>query len=224
MRDGDHLDGTALNLEQHEAQLFEVILMKARRQLSAQRDVLRLLFDRAKDANDATPVLPDVRLDRLNEEEIAALSKYFDKYDGDKGARDAFATAIVIFFDTMFKELRMYYRRIPGIEPATVGVDRLDLGTIFRHTANNVRHYLDWGVPPSRLMHADQATAAAKTIATLVGKDEPTRETIAVYADNWAWPILAKISGRTFEGLVEIVERCMAEMLTNAWESGRPKA
>jgi hypothetical protein len=214
-----------LNHEQHHAHIFEAFLNRARRQLSLQQDVLRLLFDRAKDANDATPPFPDIRLDRLTDEEIAVLSQYRDKHDGDKGARDAYATAIVIFIDTMLKELATFYERIPSVERGlTVGVDGTDLGTIFRLTANNVRHYLDWRVHFSKLTHRDQAIEAAKMIATLTGKDEPTLETVAVYADNWAWPILAKISGRTFEGLVEIVGRFMDEMLSNACETGRPKA
>jgi hypothetical protein len=42
-----------MNHEEHEAQFFEAVLRQARERLSAQQDTLRLLFDRAKDANNA---------------------------------------------------------------------------------------------------------------------------------------------------------------------------
>ncbi|MGA8574230.1 MAG: hypothetical protein WB609_00895 [Candidatus Cybelea sp.] len=210
-----------MTLEEHEAQLFETVQRRALEQLSAQGDTLRLLFDRAREANDALPQFPPVQLDRLNEEERQALSDFFDQDGRARGARDAFATAIVIFFDLMFKELRIFYNRIPERAHVAVGVDGIDLGTIFRHTANNLRHYLDWRVPPSQLTHAEKAVAAAATIAKLMSRDEPTRETVAVWANNWAWPVLAKISGRSFDGLKEIVEEALSEMLSNAWETGR---
>lgn len=207
--------------EKYEAQLFEVVQRQARDQLAAQWETLRLLFDRAREASDALPTFPEVRLDRLTEEEKHALSDFFDRDGRARGARDAFATAIVSFFDLMFKELHMFYNRIPRRAPITVGVDNIDLGTIFRHTANNVRHYLDWRVPPSRLTHPDMAVAAATTIARLMDRDPPTRETVAVWANNWAWPVLAKISGRNFDVLMEMVESALNEMLSNAWETGR---
>lgn len=210
-----------MGTEEYEAQLFEVVQRRAREQLYAQQETLRLLFDRARDANEAQPLFPPVRLDRLTDEEVQALSDFFDQDGRARGARDAFATAVVIFFDLMFKELRTFYRRIPQRAPVTAGVNGIDLGTIFRHTANNVRHYLDWRVPPSQLTNADQAVAAATTIATLLGRELPTRDTVAVYASNWAWPVIAKISGRTFEGLVQLVECSLDEMLSNAWEAGR---
>jgi hypothetical protein len=40
-----------------------------------------------------------------------------------------------------------------------------------------------------------------------------------VWAANWAWPILAKISGGTFDGLIRIVVDAMEEMLANAGET-----
>jgi len=213
-----------MNIEEHEAQLFEVVQRHALEQLSAQSETLRLLFDRARDANDALPSFPPVQLDRLTEEERQALSDFFDQDGRARGARDAFATALVVFLDLIFKELRIFYNRIPGRAQVTVGIDGIDLGTILRHTANNLRHYLDWRVPHSQLTHAEKAVAAATTIAKLMGKEEPTRETVAVWANNWAWPVLARISGRSFDGLTDIVNAALGEMLSNAWETGRYRA
>lgn len=210
-----------MSLEEHKAQLFEVVQKQALDQLSARRGTLELLFDRAREASDALPEFPQIQLDRLTKDEMQALSGFFDQDGRARGARDAFATAIVIYFDLMFNELCVFYDHIPKRAPLTVGIEGIQLGTIFRHTANNVRHYLDWRTPPSSLIKPGRAVEAATTIAKLMNTEVPTRETVAVWANNWAWPVLAKISGRSFEPLIDLVKSAVSEMLSNAWESER---
>lgn len=153
----------------------------------------------------------------MTEEQAQALSDFFETDSAARGARDAYATAVVMFVDDMLKMIRSFYSKIPEIEQTlTVRIDGIDLPTIFRHAANNVRHYLDWRVPPHQLQRPDQAVATATTIAVLMGKAVPTRENVSVWASNWAWPILHKISGATFDGLVRLLARCMDEMLENS--------
>lgn len=207
-------------LRKVQAQLFASAWRIVWQQLSQQREVLRYLYNAAQTANTALPKPPIFNRADLTDEEAQALQDFFDDDGAARGARDAFATAIVMFLDDSFKMLTSFYERIPDIERnLAVRVEGIDLPKIVRDAANNVRHYQDWRVPAKDLLRPELALANATTIAALMGKAPPIRKTVSVWAANWAWPILAKISGGTFNGLASAVLSAMEEMLENAHET-----
>lgn len=196
--------------------MFSGTWQQARRMLADQSETLRGLFNAAKTRVDGKPQFPlnrttfEVR--SLTEEEVQALAAFSRDEGIANVARDAYATALVLFLDIMFIELWTYFRLVRDAKGTfKTGVAGIDLRTIIAHTANNVRHFQDW-----RFERTKGALQNAKTIAKVTGMREPTADTLAEMANNWSWLVLVSISGRSFDGLIAIANQYMDEMLDNA--------
>lgn len=199
---------------------FTSTWLVAWQQLSQQYNVMRELFEAARAANHRIPKPPALLTSMMMDEaKDQVVRDYFSDDGAARGARDAYATAIVMLLDDALKPLKVFYDRIPDVEDLNVRVEGIDLPTIFRDVANNVRHYRDWRVPPQQLARPETAVANATTIATLMGRPSPTRDDVSLWANNWAWPILARVSEETFDGLMRLVVASMDEMLDNAGET-----
>ena len=123
----------------------------------------------------------------LRTRKLKLFGIFFDDDGAARGARDAYSTAIVMFLDDSFKMLASFYERIPDVERnLAVRVEGIDLPKIVRDAANNVRHYQGWRVPAKDLLRPELALVNATTIATPMGKAPPNRETVSVWAANWA--------------------------------------
>lgn len=198
--------------------LFSAAWCLAWQQLSQQRDALRVLFNAAKKADGEIPRFRNINLNEMTGEEQVELSAYIDASSAARGTREAYATAVVMFFDSQLKEVTKLYRRIPGVDRnLKVHVEGIDIATIFAHAANNVRHHNDWRVPAKYLSNPRAAVANATTIATLMGKPAPTVDTVSLWAGNWAWPIIQRTcSHGTFDDLLAVIVAAMNELMTNA--------
>jgi DNA-binding HxlR family transcriptional regulator len=206
--------------ERPELLLFSGTWQQARRMLDDQQEMLRGLFDAAKAQADAK--LPfrleqtSFNLMTMTKEQSEALAGFFRQDGITTVARDAYATALVLFLDMMFKELWTYFSLLRNAKKSfNTGIAGVELRTIVAHTANNVRHFQEWRftLPPKILA---RALENAMTIAKVTRKTEPTADTLAEMANNWSWLVLVSISGRSFDGLMTIVNQYMDEMLDNA--------
>lgn len=203
-------------LDRPDLLMFSGTWQQARRMLADQSEMLRDLFDAAKTRVDGKPLFPlkqtTFKPFSLTEEELVALTTFSREEGIVNVARDAYATALVLFLDIMFIELWTYFRLVRDAKRTfKTGVAGIDLRTIIAHTANNVRHFQEW-----RFERTKGALQNAKTIAKVTGMREPTADTLAEMANNWSWLVLVSISGRSFGGLIAIVNQYMDEMLDNA--------
>jgi len=185
----------------------------ARERLQQQQNTLAFLFAAAEQANSERPTLQPYSTE-MTEADWDRFRAFFEESGIATGARDAYATAVVMVIDDILKTFWEFYDRIPGV-PKTfcVGVNGVDIFTIFRAVGNNVRHYLDWRRPTHQIERPKPAYANVRTIATVVGRSAPDYAELSVMAVNWAWPVLHAAGGGTFAGLLAKVRECMDEVI-----------
>jgi hypothetical protein len=110
------------------------------RDLRQQHDVLKMLYEQVARNDGSLPVpQPERALD--------AHLRWLDELETSIGARDAYATAVVMFVDDLLKRVYGAYKAVPGPEPLTAGLRGVPLHRLFKATGNNVRHYQDWNKP-----------------------------------------------------------------------------
>jgi hypothetical protein len=197
--------------------LFNAEWRIAREQLRLQAATLGVLHSAANLASHNIPRGFPFRLDKLTPEDRTALYEWQERESSARGARDAFATGIILFLDNLLKGVLRFYRRIDGLpKQFSSGVNGISTDRIFRFTGNNVRHFDEWCAPTHEIARKDDAYEAVCAIATVVGRPVPKFEELSVMATNWAWPVIATVSGGTFEGLIVHVRAFLDELIANA--------
>lgn len=158
------------------------------------------------------------RLDSITPEQGLALSEFAEAQRKAEGARDAYATALVVYFDGLLKTLWIYFKKVPEVnQELTVGVRGIALGKIIHEAANNARHYIDWKLPGDMTRRQRrQSASTCRTIAAVLDKELPEPMDIARFGFNYSWEILVRLGGGTFDGLLAIVARYQDEMISNA--------
>jgi hypothetical protein len=202
--------------------LFTTAWRIAREQLRQQASTMGELFAQAQAANAERPI-PRPPPPVMTDKDWDDMADFFERNGRATGARDAYASAVVLFIDGVLKLLRRFYDRIPDVPKAfSVNVNGLTVFDIFRAIGNNVRHYEEWRAPTHLIPRAEQAYWAVTTIAVLVGREVPARDGLAVMAANWAWPVLHATGGGTFAGLLAKVRECSDELLHNVGREDDP--
>lgn len=110
------------------------------RDLRQQHDVLNLLYEQvATNANTRLSHSPGLALGipTVPSEQL----QWVEAIETSIGARDAYATAVVMFVDDLFKRVHGAYKTVPGAQPLTAGLRGVALHRLFKAAGNNVRHY-----------------------------------------------------------------------------------
>lgn len=196
-------------------QLFSTAWRIGWERFRQQRPTLQTLFDAARESNDALSGAPPVRLGQMTDESYATLLRWWEDDGTSRGARDAYASAVVLFVDDTLKATLKFYNRIPKINlNFNSNINGVTTPEVFRLTSNNVRHHDEWIAPTHQIPAADQAYKAVTAICTVVDRPVPKKGGLSVMAANWAWPVLAVVSGdRSFEGLMAKIGEFMDELL-----------
>ncbi len=194
--------------------LFNAAWRIAREQVRQQQPTLQVLYNAARSAADAHPGAFPVQLDKFVPEDEATIRQWWDAHLTTFGARDAYASAIVLFVDGTLKAMLRYYGMIPSVpKKFKSGFNGVSTDLIFRYVGNNVRHFDEWAAPTHQIPHRRQAYAAVTAIATVLGRPVPDKKSLSVMATNCAWAVIATISGRTFDKLIALVREFMDELL-----------
>jgi len=173
------------------------------RTLRQQRPVLRVLYQEVV-ANSLSPAMLEVFRGPVQE-----MWKRLDMGETAIGARDAYATAVVMVVDDLLKRAFGAYKAVPGAPlPLTVGCNGVDMPTVFRVAGNNVRHYQGWVEPLT-----SGAPGNICKLAKLLGHPQLDREYYSNYAANLAWMVLVTVGGDSYDAFEERVRASLDEMI-----------
>src|SRR5665213_2450060 len=116
------------------------------RELRQQHDLLKLLYEQVALNAGARPARPTG--DALETPHgLSEQLQWVEAVETSQGARDAYATAVVMLVDDLLKRVYGAYKAVPGPEPLNVGLRGVPLHRLFKAAGNNVRHYQDWDKP-----------------------------------------------------------------------------
>lgn len=208
---------------------FRAAWCRGREQLRNQQPTLSMLFDAAKFASDSHPgAPPDVT--NMTEERQQEFYAWWTQHLTALGARDAYASAIVFFVDSVLKGVLRFYDLIPGAtRDFKSGLNGISTPEVFRHTGNNVRHFEEWihlmGRPRKKREEAtvNMAYDTVVAIATVLSRPVPVREHLTLMATNCAWAVLAVISNKRFEGLLSVLRDFMDELIAKTGLQNDPQ-